>query len=336
MNIMYQSASLVTQQGTKKVELIARNCYKSLDKIKSNSDIPFCKNLIASGHTAPFMHSWVYFDVTNISRDLIKDVLILNKYVLYDDNVGVLAFNYRVLIDMCYKLERYKHLYSLVDAHEVACLFMAMYCHVEELIPIFGDYKSSLRMNDSVEILARNLYRIDEEYVKDNYPHLYVQTLFITTDRGVTHEIVRHTEMSFMQESTRYCNYAKGKFGESINVIEPKGFDTTDVSNEQAEWCDAIADAEAHYKTLVNDYNWTPQDARSVLPTATKADIFVTAPLYAWKGENVTGTLALTTIHESKGFLAQRYSSKAHPMMRELAIKIGIALNQVNHKYINF
>ena len=336
MNIMYQSASLVTQQGTKKVELIARNCYKSLDKIKPGSDIPFCKNLIASGHTAPFMHAWVYFDVTNISRDLIKDVLILNKYVLYDDNVRVLAFNYRVLIDMCYKLERYKHLYSLVDVHEVVCLFMAMYCHVEELIPIFGDYKSSLRMNDSVEIFARNLYRIDEEYIRDNHPHLYVQTLFITTDRGVTHEIVRHTEMSFMQESTIYCNYAKAKFGESINIIEPKEFDTTDISNEQAEWCDAIADAETHYKTLINDYHWAPQDARSVLPTATKADIFVTASLYAWKGESVTGQLADTAVHENKGFLALRHSTKEHPMMRELAIKIGAALNQVNKNYINF
>ena len=333
MNLCNQSVSVVNGTGTRKVELIARNCYKSLDKIKEGSDIIFCKNLIASGHTAPFMHSWVYFDVSHISKDLIKDVLVINKYVLYDDSMEVLAFNYRVFIDMCYKLERYKSLYSLIDIHEVACLFAAMYTHTVELHPIFGEYNN---VNEYIQDFVKNLYRIDDEYVLEYYPHLYAQTLLITTDRGITHELVRHTEMSFMQESTRYCNYANGKFGNSITVVEPKEFNKKDSTVDFEEWCDAVADAEIHYMNLIEQCGWTPQDARSVLPTATKADIFVTAPLYAWKGESVTGQLANTAIHENKGFLALRHSTKAHPMMQELAIKIGAALNLINKNYINF
>ena len=41
-------------------------------------------------------------------------------------------------------------------------------------------------------------------------------TVKVTCDRGVTHEIVRHRIASYSQESTRYCNYSKDKFGNQI------------------------------------------------------------------------------------------------------------------------
>ena len=43
----------------------------------------------------------------------------------------------------------------------------------------------------------------------------------ITCDRGVTHELVRHRLASYSQESTRYANYARDKFGREITVIKP-------------------------------------------------------------------------------------------------------------------
>ena len=46
-------------------------------------------------------------------------------------------------------------------------------------------------------------------------------TVKFICDRGVSHEIVRHRMASYCQESTRYCNYGKDKFGEEITVIEP-------------------------------------------------------------------------------------------------------------------
>jgi len=46
-------------------------------------------------------------------------------------------------------------------------------------------------------------------------------TIKFVCDRGVTHELVRHRLCAFSQESTRYCNYNKDKFGNEITVIEP-------------------------------------------------------------------------------------------------------------------
>ena len=45
-------------------------------------------------------------------------------------------------------------------------------------------------------------------------------TVKVTCDRGVTHEIVRHRIASYSQESTRYCNYSKDKFGNQITCID--------------------------------------------------------------------------------------------------------------------
>ena len=45
-------------------------------------------------------------------------------------------------------------------------------------------------------------------------------------DRGISHEIVRQRLASFSQESTRYCNYSKDKFGNDITFIVPNWLDS--------------------------------------------------------------------------------------------------------------
>ena len=50
--------------------------------------------------------------------------------------------------------------------------------------------------------------------------HMTISLIFIC-DRGVSHEIVRHRMASYCQESTRYCNYSKGKFGSELTFIKP-------------------------------------------------------------------------------------------------------------------
>ena len=108
----------------------------------------------------------------------------------------------------------------------------------------------------------------------------------IITDRGVTHEAVRHREMSFMQESTRWCNYAKGrlgyKYGRNISVIEPP------FKNEDSleKFYDVIAGNEAIYQELTNDGE-PAQLARSVLPIATKSDIYISGTLDMWIGRTL-------------------------------------------------
>lgn len=46
-------------------------------------------------------------------------------------------------------------------------------------------------------------------------------TVEFTVDRAIANELVRHRMASFTQESTRYCNYSKDKFGGDVTYILP-------------------------------------------------------------------------------------------------------------------
>ena len=112
-----------------------------------------------------------------------------------------------------------------------------------------------------------------------------------------------HRLASFSQESTRYCNYAKDKFGNELTFIIPPFFDedeTEERSDEEIEWRKAMLYAENTYFRLLN-LGWTPQQARSVLPNSLKTEIVVTANFREWR-----------TIFK------QRMSTAAHPQMRQL------------------
>ena len=62
-------------------------------------------------------------------------------------------------------------------------------------------------------------------------------TVHFVCDRGVSHEFVRHRVMSFAQESTRYCNYSKDKFGNELTFIIPCWLD---IPEGIAYWHDGI------------------------------------------------------------------------------------------------
>lgn len=128
-------------------------------------------------------------------------------------------------------------------------------------------------------------------------------TLKLTTDRGVSHELVRHRVFSFAQESTRYCNYSKDKFNNELTFIFPHWL----LNRDHNKFTKALRDTEKYYFTLL-DQGWTPQEARQVLPNALKTEICMTGFEGDWKH-----------------FLDLRYfetTGKAHPDMKELATKI--------------
>jgi thymidylate synthase (FAD) len=109
--------------------------------------------------------------------------------------------------------------------------------------------------------------------------HVNVTVRFVT-NRGVTHELVRHRTASYSQESTRYCNYSKGKFNGEIAVIDQKDL-FTDPAHYKL-WKDAMEEAERSYMELV-ERGVSPQVARGVLPTDLKTEIIVTANLREWR-----------------------------------------------------
>jgi len=123
-------------------------------------------------------------------------------------------------------------------------------------------------------------------------------TVKIICDRGVTHELVRHRLASYTQESTRYCNYTKEKFGGEVTFIRP--FFWNEDTARYKIWLEAMANTENAYLSLI-EKGASAQEARSVLPNSLKTEIVVTANLREWR-------------HIFK----MRCDKAAHPQMREV------------------
>lgn len=167
-------------------------------------------------------------------------------------------------------------------------------------------YKSENNItDDSAERFIRNIIKNGHESVLE---HVAI-TLRVICDRGVTHEIVRHRIAAYSQESTRYCNYSKDKFGNEITVIEPL-FWAKD-SEEYKIWENTMKEIEKNYFKLI-ELGATPQEARSILPNSLKTEIVMTMNLREWRH-----------------FFKLRADKAAHPQMREVAL---IMLKQLKDK----
>ncbi len=169
-------------------------------------------------------------------------------------------------------------------------------------------YKSEGKIEEgSAERLVRSLLRRGHHAMIEFGPSITVK---FVSNRGFTHEGVRHRICSFGQESTRWCNYAKGKFNSEIKVCDPANVIRTKTDNqEKAEsWgrkmFTAWSFAECSYLDLIDD--GCPTDiAREVLPIGLKAEIVVK-----------------TNIREWRHIFSQRCSKAAHPRMREVMIPL--------------
>lgn len=131
-------------------------------------------------------------------------------------------------------------------------------------------------------------------------------TVKVICDRGVTHEIVRHRVASYSQESTRYCNYSKDKFGNQISVIDIASGFCYDLSNELDKkkyeiWEQAMKAAESYYFEML-ELGASPQEARAILPNSLKTEIVMTMNLREWRH-----------------FFRLRLSPAAHPQIREIS-----------------
>lgn len=139
----------------------------------------------------------------------------------------------------------------------------------------------------------------------------------VVCDRGVGYEIIRHRLASYSQESTRYCNFSKDKFGNEITYIKPFFWECSDD-------CDCIIDTqrctnrakyeiwektmkyiEEQYMRLIG-LGATAQEARSVLPNSLKTEIVITMNLRQWR--HFFNLRAVGT------------TGKPHPQMLEIAM----------------
>ncbi len=180
---------------------------------------------------------------------------------------------------------------------------------VEIITPINGQ-----EILNHIEQVGRVCYK-SEDYIKEGSAERFVATIVksgheaviehfnitvkFTTDRGITHEIVRHRIASYAQESTRYCNYSKDKFSNEISVVKP--VDIAEGTQEFEDWKEAMEAAEKAYFKLLED-GCKAQVARSVLPTCAKTEL-----------------MATMNLRELRHFLRLRGSAAAHPDIRILA-----------------
>ena len=170
-------------------------------------------------------------------------------------------------------------------------------------------------------VLVENGWLEDLEYIcNPGKEHEKRITVRFVCDRGVSHEFVRHRVFSFAQESTRYCNYAKDKFGNELTFIIPRWLSLSNGSyiydypngftKDGSKWDSklklntfllSLVRSEAAYLELISQ-GWVAQQARAVLPNSLKTELIMTGTLTQWEG-----------------FFKLRDAESAHPQARELA-----------------
>jgi thymidylate synthase (FAD) len=293
MKLIKPSAHIVplNPDPLKHIEAIARTCYKSEDKITDESAPKFVKMLYDRGHYAMLEFYPFYFHVdVNLTRQLshLNQLPTINgdfKYYDRGTTTVTASCNLRTVI----MLNEYDN--SLSDE------ITATYPNLQFLFKQNNVEYTGAALNDIIEL--------DLQY----------ETVRFITNRGVTHELVRHRMCSFAQESTRYCNYG----GKNMEFILPSHFEQDHISKEPSHsylvWLDTLIDAESIYNTLLKDKQ-TPQQARGILPNDLKTEIVVQARLSEWKH-----------------IFNLRCAKTAHPDMQEVMIPLRDKFIQ---KYPNY
>ena len=303
MKLIKPNFEIITQNPNndgmlKHIELCGRVCYKSEDKIKDNTAAIFVNGLIKSGHTSVLEHGTVYLKVNVNQRD---------TYFKYCGNK-----------------------YSKTNS-------------IGEVETTINDYKG-LRENPNLEwfgfittnyrVLVENKWLDDLQYqCEPTEFHEKRVTVKFICDRGISHEFVRHRVFSFSQESTRYCNYSKNKFGNELTFIIPNWFSGLKLSSEEESaevygdqivnrwyssndtenmWVISLLDQEITYIELL-EKGWLSQQARTILPNSLKTELMMTGFVTDWKH-----------------FFELRCSKAAHPQAQELAIPLEQEFKKLN------
>lgn len=169
-------------------------------------------------------------------------------------------------------------------------------------------YKSEDRITeDSAEKMVAALIRSGHEAMLEHYSF----TVKFICDRGIANELVRHRIASFAQESSRYCCYAKDKFGKELTFINPCFWEPD--SDNYARWFHEMDEAEKTYLAMIES-GATPEQARDILPTSIKTEIVMTANLREFR-------------HFFK-LRTEGTTGKPHPQMLEITIPLLKELKQ--------
>lgn len=252
----------------KHIERVGRVCYRSEDKTTSDSYKRFIKMLEDSNHGAMLEHGTVY--------------LTINKGSIDDDSYA----NREYLIEFFLKNK-----FSKVNI---------IHTSTDIIYYITTNYRVIIE-NKLKEHDVMNYMYSPTEYHEKRY------TVHFSTDIGVTREANRHRTNSIAESSTRYCNYAKDKFGHELNINQSAWISDDMISesrnpselindfynikdNEIGDndwncvewWLFANKIAERAYLEL-SKKGWKAQQARTILPLDTHSDLIHTAFESDWQ-----------------------------------------------------
>jgi thymidylate synthase (FAD) len=156
-----------------------------------------------------------------------------------------------------------------------------------------GDYCADMNARDYIA-MGGSLDELETLELSDGFA-----TVRFTVDIGISRELCRHRQFSFMERSTRYVNM---KYG--VDFVLPFPFDWCPETYLEASdprygaWWSLCKAAEQSYKTLLKE-GCPPQEARSVLPLSTATVLYVTGTYGQW--------------HD---MLKLRTATSAHPQMQ--------------------
>ena len=178
-------------------------------------------------------------------------------------------------------------------------------------------FSNKAYISTNYRVIVENSWQDDLKYLCEptEFHSKRVCVKFIC-DRGISHELVRHRTFSFMQESSRYCNYSLGKFNKELTFIKPCFLDDNKLAlygpyhtvvrdkSPESIFIAGLNNAERDYIDLIK-LGWRPEQARAILPNAIKTELFMCGTQSNWEH-----------------FLELRCAPNAHPQARELAIPL--------------
>ena len=178
----------------------------------------------------------------------------------------------------------------------------------------FPTFPSRAYISSNLRVLVENDWLDDLKYLcEPTEYHERRVTVHFTADAGVMREFFRHRVFSMAQESTRYCNYLRDKFSNSITVIYPSWLK----EEEELEFeGDMRVIEELYFKWLKK--GWAAQQARVFLPLGIKAEAVMTGFTSDFK--HFFDLRAIGT------------TGQPHPQAKELALSL---LNEfITNKYL--
>jgi len=276
------------------IEHCGRTCYKSENLITNETAIPFITGILKSGHESVIEHANVIFSMPVLENNRkileMKDVRGLNISVEQDKTDGL----DKIIVSG--NMRSFRDLARQYDIHDFLLLIG---------ISLFFIKESAQTYFSGLKIEGIQQSRFSEL-------HNYLTTHSVC-DIGAYKDVTRHRLASFSIESTRFCNYSKGKFGSELTMINPCNIEKD--SEMYQEWLLAMNNIEQSYMKMAN-LGAKSDQLRMLLPHSTKADVIMTANVSEWKH-----------------IFSLRCHSAAHPSVRQV---MSIILGECYKIWPNF